>query len=207
VYPVPVLIDLHCHTQPLSGCSSLTVEQLVTGARAAGLDGICLTEHDRLWPVEQARELGKALDFVILRGMEVTTEVGHVLVFGLDEPPPGMFLAATLRSAVEQAGGVMALAHPARSGQPRIGPETITALFDAVESLNGSDGHEQNRAAAAYLRLTALPGIGGSDCHIPAEVGRAATRLSRWVRTEAELVSALREGRHEAVSLSSTGVK
>jgi hypothetical protein len=109
-----------------------------------------------------------------------------------------MFLAATLRAAVERAGGLMALAHPARAGQPHAGRDTVARLFDLVESANGSDGPEQNRTAAALADSMPLPGIGGSDCHSPAEIGRAATRLNAWVHTEAELVAALRHGLHRA---------
>lgn len=205
VYPVPVLIDLHCHTQPLSACSSLTVDELVAGARSRGLDGICLTEHDRLWPAARVRELRERHGFIILRGMEITTEVGHALVFGLEEPPAGMFLAATLRAAVDCAGGVMVLAHPARAGQRRLHRDALARLFHAVEAVNGSDGPEQNRAAAALGGALTLPPIGGSDCHAPQEIGRAATRLATTVWTEAELVAALREGTHAAVQISGTG--
>jgi predicted metal-dependent phosphoesterase TrpH len=84
------------------------------------LDAICLTEHDRLWPEEDVRALSSATGIVMLRGMEVTTEVGHVLVYGLSELPPGSFLVATLVAAVRAAGGIAALAHPARAGQPRL---------------------------------------------------------------------------------------
>lgn len=194
-----MLIDLHCHTQPLSRCSSLHPAALITLARAAGLDGVCLTEHDRLWPVEDVRALGAAHGLVVLRGMEVTTELGHVLVIGLDRPPPGMFLAATLHEAVRRAGAFMALAHPARAGQPHLHAATVARLFDAVEAMNGSDGPEQNRTAGSLARSAPLPGIGGSDCHAPAEVGRAATRLRCAIGSEADLVAELRRGRHEAV--------
>lgn len=196
-----MLIDLHCHTLPRSACSSLTITDLIEGARRAGLDGVCLTEHDRLWPEDEVRAVSRASGLVVLRAMEVTTEVGHVLVFGLDEPPSGMFFARTLREAVTKAGGLMALAHPARAGMPRVDRATLAALFDTVEAINGSDGPEENRAAAAYLGGLALPGIGGSDCHSPAEIGRAATRLPRAVACETDLVAALREGLHQAVWL------
>ncbi len=199
-----MLIDLHCHTLPRSTCSSLTITSLVEGALRAGLDGICLTEHDRLWPEDEVRAVSRASGLTVLRGMEVSTEAGHVLVFGLDDPPPGMFFARTLREAVTRAGGLMALAHPARSGMPRVDRAALAQLFDTVEAINGSDGLEENRAAAAYLGAVALPGIGGSDCHAPAEIGRAATRLPRAVATEAELVAALREGGHQAVWLTAS---
>jgi hypothetical protein len=135
--------------------------------------------------------------------MEVTTELGHVLVYGLDAVPPAMFIAERLRAAVEHAGALMVLAHPARAGQPHVDRATLCRLFDAVELINGSDGPEQSRAASGAEALCALPGIGGSDCHDRAEVGRAATRLARAVGSEAELVAELRRGCHEAMWLPS----
>jgi predicted metal-dependent phosphoesterase TrpH len=200
-----LLIDLHCHTRPLSACSSLSIEELIDGAQRAGLDGLCLTEHDRLWPAEELRALSERHGIVLLRGMEVTTELGHVLVFGLEEAPFGLFLAETLRRAVDAADGLMALAHPARAGQPRVDSATLARLFDMVETLNGSDGPEQNRAAGSLAERCRLPGTGGSDCHSPAEIGRVATRLVMPVSSERELVEELRRGRHQAVWLSESG--
>ena len=200
-----MLIDLHCHTQPLSACSSLSVAGLVAGAKAAGLDAVCLTEHDRLRPTVEIRRLSEMHAFTILQGMEVTTELGHVLVFGLTEPPPAMFLASRLREAVECAGAFMVLAHPARAGQPHVAGPTLTRLFHAVEALNGSDGPEQNRVAAATAALFPYPGIAGSDCHAPTEIGRAATRLPSVVRTEDELIAVLRHARHRAARRTPAG--
>lgn len=200
-----LLIDLHCHTRPLSACSSLSIDDLIDGAKRAGLDGLCLTEHDRLWDARELRTLSDQHGITLLRGMEVTTELGHVLVFGLDEAPVGMFLASPLRTAVAAAGGLMVLAHPARSGQPPVNSATLARLFDMVEALNGSDGPEQNRAAAALAGRCQLPGTGGSDCHSPAEIGRVATRLAASVTNEHELVEELRRGRHQAVWLKNGG--
>jgi predicted metal-dependent phosphoesterase TrpH len=196
-----VRIDLHCHSNRFSACSSLAPEDLVARARAAGLDGICLTEHDRLWPLDDLRALASASGLVVLRGMEVTTEMGHVLVFGVDAPPPAMFLARSLAEAVRSEGGLLALAHPGRAGQPRLPPHQVAALFDAVEVLNGSDGAAQNEAARALAARAPLPGIAGSDCHAPHEVGTVATVLPVRVETEAELVAALRLGRHRVERL------
>jgi predicted metal-dependent phosphoesterase TrpH len=196
-----VRIDLHCHRNRFSACSSLAPEDLVARARAAGLDGICLTEHDRLWPAEDLGRLAAGSGLVVLRGMEVTTEVGHVLVFGLELPPSGMFLARALAVAVRREGGLLALAHPGRAGQPQVPPEHVAELFDAVEVLNGSDGAAQNRAAHSIAARTPLPGIAGSDCHAPHEVGTVATVLPVHVTSEAELIAALRLGRHRVERL------
>lgn len=196
-----MLIDLHTHTSRYSACSSLTPERLVTLAAAAGLDAICLTEHDQLWPEAEARALGAAAGLIVLRGMEVTTELGHALVYGLEQPPSGMFLASSLSAAVRAFGGLIALAHPARAGQPAVSAADRARLFDCVEALNGSDGPEQNAAAAGYTAVPALSGIAGSDCHAEAEVGTVATRLPYDVTTERELIAALRLNRHDLARL------
>ncbi len=202
-----MLIDLHCHTQPLSACSSLAPAELARLARTAGLDAVCLTEHDRLRLADELRALGDVYGPLLLRGMEVTTELGHVLVFGLDELPADGFLAASLRRSVDEAGGLMVLAHPARQGQPAIDLRTAGHLFDAVEGINGSDSAAQNAAAMRLGAALALPPTGGSDCHSPREVATAATQLERTVTNEAELIEELRRGRHRAIDLRRTGGK
>jgi len=194
-------VDLHCHTSRYSSCSSLAPEVLVRLAVAAGLDGVCLTEHDRLWPQEDIRRLAAESGLVVLRGMEVTTELGHVLVFGIEAPPAGMFVAATLAASVRAAGGLTALAHPARPGQPLVARAAVETLFDLVEVLNGSDGDAQNEAASGLAASSRLAGIAGSDCHAPAEVGTVATVLPHRVEHERELVAALRAGGHRVERL------
>ena len=79
-----MLIDLHCHTRVHSACSALTPDALVRAAMARGLDGVCITEHDAMWAAEDVTGWATRFNFVVLRGMEVTTEVGHVLAYGLE---------------------------------------------------------------------------------------------------------------------------
>ena len=196
-----MLIDLHCHTAAHSACSALSVETLVERARAAGLDAVCLTEHDATWSEDETAALSRRLGFVVLRGIEATTEVGHVLAFGLDRFEPSFHVAASLRAAADAAGALLFLAHPARPGVPAVPQRLRAALFDGVEGVNGSDTAAQNEAATALGARLPLPAIGGSDCHAPHEIGRAATRLARPVGTTAELAAELRLGRHTAVAL------
>lgn len=201
-----MLIDLHVHTRPRSACSSLSPDELIEAAKAAGLDGLCLTEHDALWSQAEAAALAARHRFLVLRGAEITTELGHVLVFGLERLATDVCFAWRLREHVTAAGGVMALAHPFRSGGP-VDRGRTAGLFDALEAVNGSDGPALNRSAAGLAGGLRLPGLGGSDAHALHEVGTAATLFEVPVRDEETFLAALRAGRYRAVDLRGrTGV-
>ncbi len=81
-----MVFDLHIHTNPGSGDSFILYNDLVPWARNAGLDGICVTEHG--WEkTGVAERLSQEYDFVILEGIEVSTDLGDILVYGLDSIP------------------------------------------------------------------------------------------------------------------------
>lgn len=175
-------------------------EEAIDLARQRGLDGVCLTEHDRWWAPAELAALRERTGFLVLGAVELTTDMGHVLAFGL---PPGCGPLATAEAAfaaAEAAGGLLFLAHPARDGLLRVDRRTVD-YFSSVEALNGSDSRLQNVAAKGLAHGFRLPGIGGSDAHTPAELGRAATRFDARITSDDELVAALRSGRYEAVYL------
>ena len=78
-----MIIDIHTHTYPTSDDSRLTPGQLISEAKRIGLDGICITDHDGFWKPEDISKLSNEYKFTILPGCEVTTEEGHLLVYGL----------------------------------------------------------------------------------------------------------------------------
>lgn len=192
-----MLIDLHCHTRRFSACSALTPDALVRAAKARGLDGVCITEHDALWPLDDVVALGAEMNFVVLRGMEVTTEVGHVLVFGLERHEPTMASLAELQRIVRAAEGLMFLAHPSRR-YGSLPPDDLSVVFDSVETQNGTEGMLQNDNALTMASALRLPGIGGSDAHSVREVGVCATEFHTHVPDEASFLDALRSGDYRA---------
>lgn len=194
-----MIIDLHCHTRPLSSCSALDAAGLVRLAEERGLDGICLTEHDRAWGPAELEAVRAGTGLAVFSGIELTTDMGHVLAFGLS-PSGYSAVAVEVFRAAEIAGAILFLAHPARDGLLRVTHETL-AYFASVEAINGSDSRLQNLAATGLAKGFRLPGIGGSDAHADDEVARAATRFDRLITTDEELVEALRSGRYEAVAL------
>ena len=143
--------------------------------------------------------------FLVLRGMEVTTEVGHVLVFGLQRHDPEMATLAGLHRIVRAEDGLMYLAHPGRR-YGSLPPDDLASVFDSVEAQNGTEGMLQNDNASRLAGGLRLPGIGGSDAHSVREVGVCATRFDAAVRDEASLLAALRSGVYRAQRVQRAGI-
>lgn len=195
-------IDLHVHTNVSSPCSLIAPERSIEVARAVGLDGICVTEHDEIAGAELTGELGRKLGFPVFRGIEIYTELGDMLVFGLYRDAPGWKTPFDeLLEMCRRAGAVIAPAHSCRvTGElERVhGPERADWLLknvDAVETHNGGCTPGGNEAANELAVRYGLPGIGGSDAHHEFQVGRCYTVFEDDIHTDEELVAAIRAGR------------
>lgn len=206
-----LVIDLHVHTSEASPCSSAPLGDLVTEAKRIGLDGICLTDHNHVWDPKALVELRRKHDFLILRGNEIATDQGDMLVFGFDEDIKEIIRLDELRSKVVKTGGFMIAAHPFRGfltfgiGQLGLTPEKAMErpLFqhvDAVEVLNSKVSDKENRFSSQVAAGLGLPGTGGSDAHEVEEVGIYATRFSDTIKNEEELVEALKGGRYAPIT-------
>jgi predicted metal-dependent phosphoesterase TrpH len=189
--------DLHLHTSRHSPDSVTDPFDLLRSARRAGLDGVVLTEHDYLWPDDELAELRAfAPDLVILAGVEVTGRGGDVLVYGITDATPlprGIGWAELVRE-VHRQGGVAVAAHPNRWGQPfeRLVKETAVVL-DGIEVLsNNMDDDLRTKAADLLVRFPHLAQLGNSDSHDPATVGCCYTDFAADIRTNADLVAAIR---------------
>ncbi|MEO8457772.1 MAG: PHP domain-containing protein [Chloroflexota bacterium] len=209
------LIDLHTHTKPLSHDSLLTPDDLIDAAKASGLDGVCLTEHDFFWDNAATDELVKRHNFTVIAGNEVNTEFGHILVFGLQKFVFGMHRLADLVRLVGEAGGAMIGAHPYRRQLPfelRDAGDWSAALeqtlrnesyvhVSAIETVNGRGTDRQNEFSLAVCERLGLPATAGSDSHEPMDVGRCATEFSAAIGGLGDLIAELRAGRCRPVVL------
>jgi predicted metal-dependent phosphoesterase TrpH len=212
----PVILDMHVHTTVGSYDSNLSPLELIQYGKAAGLDGIVVTEHDRGWDRDLARRLSREHDFLILCGMEVSTDLGHILVYGLEEYVSGILYAETLRQVVDRIEAVMFAAHPYRkaftntNGRWDAPTSTLTVreaadraivqVVDGLEVYNGATGDRENAMAVAVREHVGLHGIGGSDAHSVHGLGCCATVFERPVRDERELVEELRAGRFRPIN-------
>jgi predicted metal-dependent phosphoesterase TrpH len=212
-----MLIDLHSHTWPRSHDSVLNPEDLVVRAKQAGLDGICFTEHDTVWEQAAVDELRAKHDFLVLAGIEISTDDGHILVFGVDKYVFGMHRSRELAKHVEKVGGVMVAAHPYRRQMPWFSKnedEYLASLekasknpayefVSAFEVQNGRGSDKENEFSHRLADLMNMPGTAGTDSHAISDIGKSATYFDREIRDERELIAELKAGRFHAVDLRS----
>src|SRR6516165_4746233 len=204
-------VDLHLHTSRGSSDSNLAPADLVARAGAIGIGVVCITEHDNMWEPREMDLLQNQSGVVFLRGMEVTTDMGHIGVFGLDRYVGGIYKLSELRKVVDAAGGIMIANHPFRYKlDPRfsfINPDhepidlehperaaklEIIQLCDAIEVLNGACSEEENLVALKVARALNKAEVAGSDSHSANSVGVVTTLFSRPLSSVRDLIDAIR---------------
>lgn len=213
-----MIIDMHVHTNQHSPCSKLAPEEAILEAKQKGLDGICFTEHDVMWDSRKIAYLREKYDFLVFKGIEITTNYGHILVYGMDDWRENRYVQRgfvpyfsfkELKRVVEHYGAFMVITHPFREPgyiqggygrcQLTIGLEDILQrpifhLVDAVEGFNGQSCPEENNLSFLVAEALNLPILGGSDAHSGREVGRGITLFSQRFSQEAELLWMLKSG-------------
>ena len=225
------IVDMHVHTVRGASDSSLTPEQLIEVTRRVGLTGVNICEHDRVWDERQIEEFRQKSGLFVSRGMEVSTDMGHIIVIGLDSYLPGIRKATELRRAADEAGGFMIVAHPfrhffdpihfRRDGRPpfEMTPEEaaermpVFRLVDDLEVANGGCTPQENQFALRVARLLGRRGIGASDCHSTQGVGCFVTVFEEELRDpsaslragQAHMLELLRTGRYRACEGLTTG--
>ena len=174
-----------------------------------------LTEHRRFDAARDYSRLAEQYGVVVLRGIEVETDVGHVLVYGVDDgffrefdvtnvslPYQDVFVAA------RQHGGVAVGAH---AGRPRIGlAEHVDRRrvgvegVGIIEALNGGSNDEENAHALHFAAEHGLRMVGGSDSHFVSGIARCLTAFERPVHRVEALVEELLGGDYRPVAVEET---
>jgi predicted metal-dependent phosphoesterase TrpH len=197
--------EMHAHTYPRSRDSGASSAALVQQAMQRGLDVVTITEHNAVWPEEELQILSAQFGITVLGGMEISTDFGHVLVYGLDHFSPELMFVEKLRPIARSEGAVMVLAHPMRPASHGRSPswEEIPEYFEGLEAVNGDHGDDGfYRRLASDLGVAAL---GGSDAHSRVAVGRVATSFAAPVPDIQALIRQVREQTVEPVDLRPPG--
>lgn len=194
-------IDTHCHTK-YSYDNWLEPLDLIRRAKALGLDGVCITEHYSYEASEPVERIGREEGLLVLRGMEIATDRGHLLAYGVVDDGWNIWNRDSylpLEEVIEHIndlGGICAPAHPFRNVGLSSLLEGLLDLRDiaAVESHNGVNATSDNDLAIRASAHLGLPTLGGSDCHKVVAVGRCATEFSQPVTDMASFIAAVKAG-------------
>ncbi|MEW4567244.1 PHP-associated domain-containing protein [Tautonia sp. JC769] len=190
-------IDHHLHTTRHSPDSFMEPEELIEQAKRVGLDGVVITEHDRLWDPDELSELSAKSDgMTVLGGVEVSAREGHFLVYGLtdlDDCPPGVRLADLL-AAVRAQGAAIVAAHPFRWDQDFDAIVTEHGpIFDGLELVSNNVLPDMRVQIEAMLhRHPSMGATGSSDAHDAMTVGCYFTEFPAPIRSMSEFVAALK---------------
>ena len=180
-------IDFHVHTnRSVDGVHS--PREMVKKAKKTGLDAIAICDHNRIFPVHEAKNLTKEFGIVVIPGIEggnIAIEK-HWIALGICRQITATRIDDLLNS-LRQENCISIAPHP----HTRLGFEDYARLgFDAVESLNGSEPWSNRQVRNS----TGVPEVAGSDSHALPMLGFC------WTEVEAEgtlesILESIREGR------------
>jgi predicted metal-dependent phosphoesterase TrpH len=180
-----IKIDLHCHSF-FSGDGVSSPEQLIEAARAKGLDGFAITDHNTCDAVKYLMDRGYMRpdglpvdNFLIVPGVEVTTAEGHLLCIGAVLPNLKGRPAFEVCNLIHEAGGVAIPPHPYDIFRAGIRENILKTLqIDGIEVFNAATTLKRyNRMAYDYALDHNLPMTASSDAHHYAAIGTAYTIL------------------------------
>ncbi len=187
--------DLHVHSF-FSKDAASPPEDIIAAARAKGLQGIAITDHDNCEAHDYLRKLTLPEDFLVVPGVEVSTAEGHLLSIGATLPYLRGAPAKEVVQAILAAGGLPVPAHPFDKWRAGIRPAVLDTLeIEALEVFNAAvTSHSYNDQALAYATRRGLSMLAGSDAHHASAVGVSATVLEMEEVSVPALLAALRRG-------------
>ena len=170
-----VRVDCHLHTVA-SGDAVLTLEQLAERARQAGLDVVCITDHNVTSAALAATE--RDLGVRVIVGEEIRTPDGDVIGLFLTERIPYVLPLPEVVGRIRTQGGLVYAPHPfdlGRSSLGRVLPGLCAeGAVDVIEVFNAKIADQAlNDRAAELAGAFSLPGGAGSDAHDAPGVGAA----------------------------------
>ena len=198
-----LLIDLHCHSR-FSADGVAEPEALVEEARAKGLSGFAITDHNTSACVDYflskgfMNKEGTPVDgLLIIPGQEITTAEGHLLALGVSLPDnlKGIPALEAVR-LIHEKGGLAIPPHPYDFFRAGIREPVLETLeLDAVEVFNAATTLKRyNKRAFAYAQSRGLPMTAASDAHDHEALGTAYSILEAQTFSVAGVLDAIRKG-------------
>ena len=154
--------DFHTHSIGDGTFGANTADRVAAhleAAMQAGLDCIGVTDHDDLRPGLIAAEYAAkhSLPILVIPGMEITTDDGHLVGLGLESALPRWKSMTETASAIHEHGAISILPHPFF---PQLRERNDVNAIERYNSRYGDFPVEDNGIAI----------IASSDAHSPADL-------------------------------------
>lgn len=191
---------MHTHTM-FSGDSTTTLDEIVESVTEAGLDVLCVTDHNAIeGAVRLQRELESAGLCRVVVGEEVRTHTGEIIGLFLTERISFGATAAETAAQVRAQGGVVYVPHPFDPMRRNITEDSLVditraGLVDAIEAHNSKTSLASlNARAREFGEQHGLALGAGSDAHVPHALGSAFVEMPDF-DGPADFLTKLNEGR------------
>ncbi len=170
---------MHSHTM-WSGDSTTTPDEIADAVSAAGIDVLCITDHNS---IKGAVDLVDRLACRVIVGEELRTHAGEIIGLFLDERIPVGVQPDDAARAIRAQGGIVYIPHPYDPMRRNISAVALDALIDnglvdAIEVINAKTSlRSLNERAATTARTHQLAAGAGSDAHVPDAIGAAYVEM------------------------------
>lgn len=199
--------DLHMHTVHSDG--DWTVAELISGAGSAGLDFICITDHNTASHHAEIDRPRGGTPPLVLRGEEVTTYGGHTNALGL---PSGAWIdfrsrpgdgarMSDIAAQAHRSGALVSINHPfALCGGCAWSYDSAVPDFDGIEVWNGAWDPIDEQALTMWDGILRggrhVTAIASTDTHRQdTPLGRPTTHVAAKALSRTDLLDAIRRGR------------
>lgn len=200
--------ELHAHTSPVSTCSEVSPEEIVSLYRSIGCNTLTVTNHlNPLWTPDRTDEYlsgyydtkaaadGTELNVVLGVEIRFTENDNDYLVYGVrpDEIDKMIRLIpygiADFYKEIKNQSNLILQAHPFRRGMVLASLDTV----DGIETLNMHPHHNSRVAIACqYARENKLVVSGGTDFHHVGHQGMCLCRTENRIEDSFDIPKILK---------------
>jgi predicted metal-dependent phosphoesterase TrpH len=107
-----MLVDPHVHTAVGSYDSIISPQQLIIKAKQRRIGALCVTDHNSYDGIKETQEVGAREDVIVIKGIEMDTEYGDVLIYGVDISELPSMKLDKLVDMVHAKSGAVVIPHP-----------------------------------------------------------------------------------------------
>jgi predicted metal-dependent phosphoesterase TrpH len=196
-------LDLHVHSRHSHDARGSVLE-LAEAARAHGLLGFALTDHDSIAGHAEIQDAMAQTGQIIVPSAEITTAEGHLLALGIRAAvPKGLGLKDTI-DLVQAQGAIAVAAHPLRFWTG-LGPRGLREHAElghlhAAEARNARERQLAQQNTERLCRELGLALVGGSDAHWVRDIGTCSTQFDEPPVTVEDVLDGIRRGRCKPVA-------